>query len=127
MNKVIKISVAAIAALALSTVLVSATVANFSEEKIEVSSKSCPAINCTMAVSEAEGIFALLPSNIKDLCRSEYAVVSKSCKDKGSFTYQGVKVHTSGDGDTVDITFNYGGYTIAVKNTTWDRLDMMFR
>lgn len=126
MKKFIKFTVVAIAAVMFTTVLVSATVANLSDERIEISSTSYPAINCSMTMSQAEGVLALMPSNVRELCRDEYVRVKRESNGRSRFTYQGVSCRVSENGTGIDILFSYGGYTLCVWNTSWERLDVVF-
>ena len=126
MKKFLKFAIAAIAAVTITTVLVSAAVAENATENIELSSKSCPALDCSMAVSQAETIFGLLPDQIKEQCKSEYAKLSTKCRNTSSYVYQGVRISTSRKNGTVSICFTYGDYTVKVNNTTWERLDRLF-
>ena len=126
MKKFFKITLAAIAATLLTTVLVSATVAATAEEKVEFESSEMPALNCSMALSQAHAIYSLLPEEVKAVCRDEFKKVSSKCAEKSSFTYQGVKVSTTGHEGLVDVTFTYAGSNFRVKNATWESLGNFF-
>ena len=126
MKKFFKITLAAFAATLLTTVLVSATVAATAEEKVEIESAAMPALNCTMALSQAHGIFNLVPQAIQDVCRGEFATVSAKCRQKSDFTYQGVRVRTASHDGLVDVTFSYAGNTLKVMNVTWESLANFF-
>lgn len=126
MRKFFKFAFAAIAAITISTVLVSATIAATTTENVEIASRSLPALNCTMTIQQAESIFKLLPEEIQAQCRNEYAKLSGRCKTTQSYNYQGVKITTTGNGGIVSIRFSYSGYTVKVNNTTWERLNEIF-
>lgn len=126
MKKFFKIALAAIAATLLTTVLVSATVAAAAEEKVEFESSEMPALNCSMALSQAHAIYTLLPEEIRAVCRDEFRRVSARCAEKSCFTYQGVKVNTAGHEGLVDVTFSYAGSKFRVKNATWESLEGFF-
>lgn len=129
MKKFLKFAIAAIAAVTITTVLVSAAVAgNENEtENIEFSSKSCPALDCSMSVSQAKTIFGLLPAQIKKQCSNEYFKLSVKCRETYSYVYQGVRITTSQKRDgIVSICLTYGDYTIKVNNTTWFKLEELF-
>lgn len=133
MKKFFKFAIAAIAAVTITTVLVSAAVAdneNQNEnraESIEFSSKSCPALNCSMSVSQAKAIFGLLPAQIKKQCSDEYYKLSVKCRETYSYVYQGVRITTSQKRDgVVSICLTYRDYTIKVNNTTWSELEELF-
>ena len=133
MKKFFKFAIAAIAAVTISSVLVSAAVAdneNQNEnrrESIEFTSKSCPAMNCSMSVSQAKTIFGLLPAQIKKQCSDEYFKLSVKRRETYSYVYQGVRITTSQKRDgIVSIRLTYGDYTIKVNNTTWFKLEELF-
>lgn len=133
MKKFLKFAIAAIAAVTISSVLVSAAVAdneNQNEnraESIEFSSKSCPALNCSMSVTQAKTIFGLLPAQIKKQCSDEYFKLRVKCRETYSYVYQGVRITTSQKRDgVVSICLTYGDYTIKVNNTTWSNLGELF-
>lgn len=133
MKKFLKFAIAAIAAVTITTVLVSTAVAdngNQNEnrtENIEFSSKSCPALNCSMSVSQAKTIFGLLPAQIKKQCSNEYDKLSVRCRETYSYVYQGVRITTSQKRDgVVSICLTYGDYTIKVNGTTWSELEELF-
>lgn len=126
MKQFIKFSAAALAAVILSTVLVSSTVAAVTEEKIEFSSSSMPVLNCSMALSQAYGIFNLMPEEIKSVCRNEFTTVSAKCAKKSDFTYHGVRIRTSTHEGLVDVTFSYAGNTVKVTNASWESLSTFF-
>lgn len=126
MKRILKFFAASIAALALVTVLVSATVSESKMASVSLSSKAYPALDCSLPLSQAQGIFVLLPANVKDMAKVEYRIVRDRFSQKKNFTYKGVKCHTLEDGDGLNITFTYDGYTISVKNTTWEELDGLF-
>lgn len=126
MKKIFKVSVAALAALMLTTVLVSATVAATADKKVEFSCSSMPGLNCSMALSQVEAIFGLLPQEIKTVCRSEYAAISGKCRDSASFAHEGVKVSSSGHDGLVDLELSSYGCTLRVYNATWAELNAIF-
>lgn len=96
------------------------------EGTVELSSKSCPALDCKLALSSAKNIFVLLPDNIKTICRSEYARISRECRFSDNYKYQGVNIRTTGKDGVVNIEFTYAGYSLKVTGTTWEQLDQMF-
>lgn len=126
MKKILKFSIAAVAVVLLTTVLVSATVAAVAEEKVEFESTSMPALNCSMALSQAHGIFNLMPNEIKSVCRNEFVKVSARCAQNSEFTYQGVRVKTRAHEGLVDLTFTYASNTVKVKNASWESLGLFF-
>lgn len=126
MKNYFKFIVAAVAALILTTAAVNAAVTIVAEETITVTSQSVPAANCKLALSQAESIFHLLPSEVQDQCRSEYTRLSKKCKTTPSFKYQGVSFNVSENSGLVDLTLSYKGYVLKVENTTWAHLDQIF-
>ncbi len=126
MKKFFKLSVAALAAVLLTTVLVSATVAAIADEKVEFSSSAMPNLNCSIALSQAKTIFNLMPQEIKSVCRDEFRTVSAKCARKSDFTYQGVRIRTTPHDGLVDVSFTYAGYRLTVKNATWERMKEFF-
>lgn len=126
MKKILKIFAASIAALALTTVLVSATVSETSTAVVEVSSSTHPALDCSLPMSQAQGIFTLLPANIKDLAKAEYQIVRTKFSQRQNFSYKGIKCSRASEGGKLNITFRYGSYIVNVKNVTMEELDVIF-
>ncbi len=126
MKKFFKFAIASIAAITISTILVSATIAATATENIEITSSSLPKLNCSLSVQQFESILKLLPEEIRSQCKNEYAKLSDRCRETPSYSYQGVRVTTTENGETVSISFTCNGYTVKVNNTSWERLNKLF-
>jgi len=125
MKKFIVITIAAIAALVLTSSVVKATVAPQNQETVELTGMST--LNFKMSMDRAASIFSLLPDNIRQMAIQEYNSVKGICQNKKDFNYQGVNVKTQGSADELNFTFTYQGYNVKVNNTSWEHLDQIFQ
>lgn len=127
MKNYLKFIFSAIAVTLLSVTIVNAFNGSSSKEgTIQILSESNPSLNYSMSLDNAESIYKLLPEEIKNQCKKEYAHLSTKCRKTKDFIYQGVRIKANSASSIVSIEFNYKGYTVKVKNTTWEYLDQLF-
>jgi hypothetical protein len=125
MKKIIVILVAALAAFTL-TAAVSASNSVPSQGTISFESASMPVLNFTMPLQRAEGIFSLLPGNIRDICTREYKVVKGKSLSSSRFTHEGVSVRVRDNGPTITVELSTRGYKVTADNVTMEELDRLF-
>lgn len=125
MKKIIVILVAALAAITL-TASISASDSVPSRGTVSFESASMPVLNFTMPFQRAEGIYSLLPGNIRDICAREYRTVKGKCLSSYRFTHEGVSVRVTNNGPTVSIELSAQGYKVTADNVTLDELDRLF-
>ncbi|MBQ9713365.1 MAG: hypothetical protein IJV54_13875 [Bacteroidales bacterium] len=125
MKKIIIITLAAFAALAL---LSAATPSgeNLSDGVVRFESTSAPALNFSMGVSRAQEIFRLLPESLSGTITSEYTTIKEKCRNSSRFIYEGVTVSRAGTDPDLTFTFSFQGYTLSVSGVSWAELDGMF-
>lgn len=127
MKNYLKFIISAIAVALLSATLVSAFNGSSSKEgTIQIISEANPSLNYSMSLDNAESIYKLLPEDIKSQCKKEYSTLSTKCRKSKDFIYQGVRIKASSSSNIVSIEFSFKGYTLKVKNTTWEYLDGLF-
>lgn len=85
-----------------------------------------PALNCTLSFSRAWDIFHLLPDNIAETFRNEYATIRQKSHSRSHFTHEGVDVHIRDNGVSLSIEFKVSGYKVCVNDVTWQELDSLF-
>lgn len=124
MKKIIITTIAAVAAiLALSSF---AGTTGTSDGTVSFEAASAPALNCTLSMQNAAGIYRLLPENLAECARKEYTGIRQKSRSRSHFTHDGVDIRIKDAGATLDIVFTLNGYKVKVCDVTWETLDNLF-
>ena len=125
MKKFIVILVAAFAAITL-TAAISASDSVPSRGTVSFESASMPVLNFTMPFQRAEGIYSLLPGNIRDICAREYSAVKGKSLSSSRFAHEGVSVRVRNNGPTLTVELSALGYKVTADSVTMEELDRLF-
>ena len=126
MKKILVLAVAAAAAIATLSAFASTSGPASPEGRVSFESAALPALNCSVSIGHAMQMYYLLPGNIEDICRKEYAAIRQKCNSRSHFTHEGVDVRIKDNGKTITIEFCASGYKVVASNVTWNQLDNMF-
>lgn len=85
-----------------------------------------PALDCTLPIQRVMDIYRLLPDNLAEACRNEYASVRQKSRSRSRFTHEGVDVRIKENGVALTIEFQVTGYKVCVNDVTWQELDNLF-
>ena len=103
---------------------VSVSAPNHWEGTVSFESTALPALNCTLSLKSAAGIYELVPMNVQGICAQEYDTVRQKLFSSANVTYQGVRIRKlQDDGKTVTLELSYQGYKVTVKDALWEDLD----
>lgn len=81
------------------------------------------ALNFTMPVSRAAGIYRLLPSSVTDYCRQEYEAVLDKCNRSHKVNHEGVKIQWTGANPDLTFVFTVPGYKFTVSGVSVETMD----
>jgi len=99
---------------------------NYPQGIVHFESTEIPALNFTMPVAQAAGIYCMMPESFTEVCRQEYVAICNKCARSDRFTHEGVKIQCIGSDPSMEFVFTIPGYKLVVSGVSWETLDKMF-